>query len=306
LYFLGIKGESSNGFETVITLKLPHKFKFKMHKIKKILNWCFILLWAQYIVSTAAYEVEFALNLGGDNFTDSEGINYQQDASTIGNKGTLTPLNFTCASKADLQLYEKCRSHNQQFGYQLPVLKDGVYVLILKFAMTSSGGAGQYVFDVTLNDKHTILSNVDHEKSHGKNCAYDEYAYFTICRNTLMYKNQYSTITDKKILLNFKPTRNFAHISAIALLRGSIGEKRKLSSSNSNEIMYFDPGSTISCNQTTKNTKLEELKPTMGLKKLFSGFQFDFHNFTNLNINNNNYYYNTNDKDQENENILEL
>jgi hypothetical protein len=276
-----------------------------MHKFKKILNWCLILFFAQYIISTAAYEVEFAINLGGDIFTDSEGINYEKDANTNGTKSNLSPLTLIGASKADLVLYEKVHHHNQQFGYELPVPKDGVYVLNLKFSMTTAGGAGIYVFDVILNDKHTILSNVDHDKTHGKNCAYDEFTYFTICCNTLMYKNQNSTITNNKIQLNFKPTKGHAFVSAIALLRGSIGEKRKLSSTNSNEFMYFDPATTLSCDQTAQNTKLEGLQPTTGLRKLLSAFQFDFHNFTNLNINNNNNnYYNTNDKYLEN--ILEL
>jgi len=89
-------------------------------------------------------EVIFALNAGGDSFTDSFGIRYRKDHLTDGiasDYGKMIDIKRTLAS--DRTLYDTERYHSDTFGYTIPMPSgDGDYVLWLKFCEVWFSGPG--------------------------------------------------------------------------------------------------------------------------------------------------------------------
>lgn len=81
-------------------------------------------------------EVIYAINAGGDSFTDSLGVRYEKDP--LFNKvGTASDygkqLLIGRVPPTDQILYQTERYHHSTFGYDIPVNEDGDYVMILKF-----------------------------------------------------------------------------------------------------------------------------------------------------------------------------
>jgi hypothetical protein len=249
-------------------------------------------------MSTAAYEVAFATNLGGDAIIDSEGIIYGEDNCTGGwigdwqNKSN-KPNNV---SEADMEIYKTIRYIETEFRCNIPITKDGHYALVIKSSAFSSDES-KWNLDVILNEEHKILSDMDPVAKHGDFPGYDEFIYFTVCNNTLMYKNQNSTITKNAVRVEFKSIISQKYIAAIVLLKGTIGERKKLSNTNNNEDLYFDPTDTP-CNgeisTTTKPTEPTSIQQFSNqelvkiVNNLSSEYQkhfnqlFHFHNNTNL------------------------
>jgi Malectin domain len=234
----------------VVALCLSLSSKVKMEHLKY-----FILALSAFFnvfQPIPAFEVAYAVNLGGDEFIDSESIRYRADTNSDGGFTQHNGLNLTCAKEVDRKLYEDVHYSNKTFGYDLPARRDGHYALVLKFSTTNPTYPGGHEFDVLLDQQFTILSHVNHEKSHGRYCAYDEFVYFSICDGNLLYKDQSTLINGNgKIRIDFRPIRNNIHVSALLLLRGVAGEKLKLSSSNSNDTIYFDP-LTPSCQRSSR------------------------------------------------------
>jgi len=96
------------------------------------------------VVSAAAWsvssgsspgEVIWAVNCGGDSHVDEYGIAYMRDplqrtgvASDFGRS-----LLIQRVPPPDQILYQTERYHTQSFSYEVPVARDGDYVLVLKF-----------------------------------------------------------------------------------------------------------------------------------------------------------------------------
>jgi len=80
-------------------------------------------------------EVIWAVNCGGDSHVDENGIAYMRDplqrvgvASDFGRS-----LLIQRVAPADQLLYQTERYHTQSFMYDVPISRDGDYVLVLKF-----------------------------------------------------------------------------------------------------------------------------------------------------------------------------
>lgn len=83
----------------------------------------------------SAYEVVYAVNCGGPKHVDRNGIKYRKDDSGVGvasdyGKG----LNIARVSQEDQILYQTERYHYTDFAYEVPVVTDGKYFAVLKFA----------------------------------------------------------------------------------------------------------------------------------------------------------------------------
>lgn len=127
----------------------------------------------------------YAVNCGGDFHTDTNGIHYERD-----------PLNGRIGIPSDYGkrlvigrvhpndniLYQTERYHTNSFGYEIPINSDGDYVLVLKFCEVYFNSPDQKVFDVVLNNEHTIISDLDIFDKVGKGVAYDEYIPFRVSR----------------------------------------------------------------------------------------------------------------------------
>jgi len=124
-----------------------------------------------YAYSQSAYTggSTVRVNSGGPAYTDTAGNVWSADTGFTG--GVTYANTNSIAGTADPTLY-----HSERYGafqYALPVT-NGSYSVTLKFAETILTGAGQRVFNVTLNGA-TVLSNFDiYASAGGMNIAIDK------------------------------------------------------------------------------------------------------------------------------------
>lgn len=176
------------------------------------------------VTLSRAYEVIYAVNCGGDAFTDSHGTFYEEDpldgkTGTASNYGK--QLRFGRVSEEDEPLYQTERYHTDSFHYDIPVLGDGEYVLVLKFSEVYFNTAGKKVFDVVLNSAHTIVDKLDIFKNVGKGVAHDEIIYFTVKRGMLQFEEDESRVRNGHVRLEFvKTVYDNPKINAIILFKG--------------------------------------------------------------------------------------
>lgn len=195
-----------------------------------------VLVLLQLVLNTAAYDVVYAINAGGEEFIDSADIKYQRDPLTVGTPSDYGKnlLMISRVPQNDEILYQTERYHTSTFGYDLPANKDGEYALILKFCEVYFNAPNQKVFDVVLNGDHTVVSDLDIFALVGKGSAHDEYIYFSISGGKLYYKEEESEIRNGKIRVEFiKGYRDNPKINAIALLKGDVENIPKLPPINS-------------------------------------------------------------------------
>lgn len=93
-------------------------------------------------------EVIYAINAGGESHVDLDGIHYKRDP-LHGRIGTASDygkqLIISRVSRTDQVLYQTERYHHATFGYEIPVNKDGDYVLVLKFCEVYFASPGMKV-----------------------------------------------------------------------------------------------------------------------------------------------------------------
>ncbi|GFS43502.1 malectin [Trichonephila inaurata madagascariensis] len=92
-----------------------------------------------------------------------------EDWNSIGLWNTIN--DYSRVPRTDQILYQTERYHHVTFGYEIPVNKDGNYVLVLNFCEVYFSSPGMKVFDVILNGVHTIVSNLDIFVKDGKGVA---------------------------------------------------------------------------------------------------------------------------------------
>lgn len=197
----------------------------------KMLNHLILLFYtvAGTCITANAYEVIYAVNAGGDAFTDENQIHYIADplndkigtASDFGKQ-----LNIGRVSQSDESLYQTERYHTSTFGYDIPIAGDGEYALALKFSEVYFTAPHMKVFDVVLNGEHTVVEQLDIYQNVGKGVAHDEIVLFTISRGRLYYKEEESDIRGGgRLRVEFvKGSRDNPKINAIVLFKGSAAE----------------------------------------------------------------------------------
>lgn len=93
-------------------------------------------------------DVIYAINAGGEEHVDVHGIHYKRDP-LFGKTGTASDygklLVIGRVPKSDHILYQTERYHTATFGYDIPVNKDGNYVLVLKFSEVYFDSPGRKV-----------------------------------------------------------------------------------------------------------------------------------------------------------------
>lgn len=96
----------------------------------------FIVLFLLLEEISGLKDVIYAINAGGDAYSDTNGIRYERDP-LFGKVGTASDygkqLLIGRVNQNDQILYQTERYHHSTFGYDIPVKEDGDYVLILKF-----------------------------------------------------------------------------------------------------------------------------------------------------------------------------
>lgn len=102
---------------------------------KKFVIFSAIIIVSQLLHSVNAIEVLWAVNCGGDEHTDIHGIHYQADPLDLGHRSDFgKSLMIQRVVPQDQILYQTERYHISTFGYDIPVYRDGDYVIVLKFS----------------------------------------------------------------------------------------------------------------------------------------------------------------------------
>jgi hypothetical protein len=215
--------------------------------IKKRLIMCLFVQILLNVPETKSFEVVFAINGGGDNHTDVNGIHYEKDR-TDGKKFNYYKPGGTGKAgdtyynvpKGDEIIYKTVLFSNElNFGFNIPVMSDGKYWLLMKFMERDFGNASKRIFNVTLNGHHTILSKLDIFAQAGLYTALEKFIFFGVCNQTLRFEGENSTIIDQKIQIGFLSNDQPIILSSVALLKGDIMDISKISMKNTTIILDF-------------------------------------------------------------------
>lgn len=191
-----------------------------------------IIIIVSQTTSVMAYEVIYAINAGGSAFSDIHNIHY--DADPLENRvGTASEfgkqLVISRVPEWDAYLYQTERYHSSSFHYDIPIAGDGEYALVLKFCEVYFNAPNMKIFDVVLNNEHTVVNKLDIFREVGKGVAYDEIIYFTISRGKLYYKNEESKIRSGRIRVEFvKSKYDNPKINALVLYKDDLENIPKL------------------------------------------------------------------------------
>lgn len=218
------------------------------------------------IGATNAYKVIYAVNCGGDEHTDSNGIKYEKDTLKIGTASDFGKNlgNIGRVPQTDEIIYQTERYHTSTFGYEISLAGDGDYLLVLKFSEVWFEVPNSKVFDIVLNGDHQIVSDLDIFAQVGKGNAHDEYIYFSVSRNRLYYKEEESEIRGGKVRVEFiKGYRDNPKINGILLIKGT----------DVNNIPKLPPLTTETPEQvvTGQEWQVEEEKPVISKPRKVSG-----------------------------------
>ena len=170
--------------------------------------------------------VEIAINCGGPEFRTKGGVIYQKDKYFIGGEPSDFGMNSEIKNTKDKEIYQTERWSTEDLVYNIPIKKEGKFVLVLKFSEVYFNNKGEKVFDFKLGDL-TVLEGIDIYKKVGKNSAYDEFLPFEIKNNKMFFEgkqvdNGYDS-DSKNIKITFvKKDQDNPKINAILLVRGTL------------------------------------------------------------------------------------
>ena len=167
-----------------------------------------------------------AINCGGDEYTDTNGITYDNDKYFLGGTSSDHGINYRIKNTDDEILYQTERWSSETLTYSIPLKSNinGKYVLNLKFSEVYFTNKGDKIFNVALG-RETIIKNLDIYSKVGKAYALDEYIEFEIRNKQVYYKNKNcaKALMGDKLQINFvKGSADNPKINAILLVKGSL------------------------------------------------------------------------------------
>jgi len=186
-------------------------------------------LWLKLRLAVSIGEIIYAINVGGDSFTDSHGIRYRKDYATFGTSSDYgRALDIKRVSGRDKELYQTERYDKGTFGYKIPMPSgDGSYVLWLKFSEVWFNAADLKVFDVALNDV-VIISNLDIYEKVGRGVAHDETFQFQISQNKITINGRSQPFSNEISVDFIKTQKDNPKVNAIILMKGTIDQVPQL------------------------------------------------------------------------------
>ena len=170
--------------------------------------------------------VEIAINCGGPEFRTKSGIVFQKDKYFIGGEASDFGMNSEIKSTKDKDIYQTERWSTEDLIYEIPIQKEGKYVLILKFSEVYFNSKGEKIFDFKIGDM-TVLEDIDIYAKVGKNRAYDEFIEFEI-KNKKIYIEGKEAVRgydeeNKIIRIIFaKKEADNPKINALLIVRGTL------------------------------------------------------------------------------------
>ncbi|CAF3261310.1 unnamed protein product [Rotaria socialis] len=174
--------------------------------------------------------VIYAVNCGGEAHTDVNGIRYRKDYLKAGINSDYGRNSFISrVAKEDMILYQTERYDLQSFSYEIDVIDDGDYVLWLKFAEVWFNAPNMKVFQILLNDEHSVIDELDIFAKAGRSTAHDEYIPFQIKNGRLVLKSRSSSYSGKlKVTFEKLDGKDNPKINALVIWKGSIDQIPKL------------------------------------------------------------------------------
>ena len=179
--------------------------------------------------TSALGEIMFALNAGGDSYTDSNGIRYRRDYLADGVASDYgRALDIQRVPQQDKILYQTERYSSETFGYTVSMpSSDADYVLWLKFSEVWFNAPGQKVFDIGLND-NVVVENLDIFAKVGRGVAHDEIVPFQIRQNKLIINGKAHPFNSELRVDFIKTDRDNPKINAIVIMKGTPDQVPKL------------------------------------------------------------------------------
>lgn len=228
--------------------------------------WLFLLV-LQPLLS-AAYEVIYAVNCGGGKHTDRFGIRYNSDDNRVGIPSDYGKnLIISRVHPDDMILYQTERYHTTSFKYDVPIVDEGEFLLITKYAEVYFQQPGQKVFDVNLNDLIGI-SDLDIFSSVGKAAAHDVVLPFSIRDGQLSVEGETSNF-DGTLSVEFaKGAADNPKVNAIVIIKGPLEGPEKIPALPPPEVEPLDTeqrdGRDVEWGDTA--SKSDKFKRTSGPK----------------------------------------
>jgi Malectin domain len=169
--------------------------------------------------ASLGYEIHYAVNFGDVGiFNDSQGIEYEQEASSYIKQSYSVKLSGI--GDHDQKLYQSYSYDAKTLLHYISDVKDsGRYLLVFKFFASEATRK----LNLILNEKHQVVTKLSAFDEVGVNAAYDEYVYFSVCDGHLLFNNQKSAIKNNKISVKFQSASSTnILISAMILVRGDV------------------------------------------------------------------------------------
>lgn len=164
----------------------------------------------------------FAVNCGGQEHIDVHGVRYQADFNRVGTPSDYGKnLNIQRVPLQDAILYQTERYHVDTFSYTIPIPEEGDFVLILKFSEVWFAASSEKVFDVMLNDEHTVVSDLDIYEKVGLGTAHDEIIPFSVRKGKLKVSSETSEFKGDLVVSFVKGDNDNPKINAIVVMKGS-------------------------------------------------------------------------------------
>jgi hypothetical protein len=228
-----------------------------MEKRNKIILFSYFLLFNLNLINSKLVKenVVYAVNCGGNEYIDDEGIMYHKDNNYDGGVMSDYGLNYDIVNTKDMELYQTERWHQDTFTYSIPLREPGKYVLILKFSEVYFNSPGDKVFDIAMGKK-VVIKDIDVFARVGKAAAHDEYVEFEV-KDDKVYVNRgeapgaYDS-KSKQLKVKFvKGAKDNPKINAILLYKGDIYDtdyaeiKRKQEEANRKKLQEAKKGMLI-------------------------------------------------------------
>ena len=167
-------------------------------------------------------EIMYALNAGGDSYTDSFGIRYRRDYLSDGTASDYgRSLDIKRVSAQDKPIYQTERYSSETFSYTISLpSNDAEYVLWLKFSEVWFNAPNLKVFDVALNDA-IVIKDLDIYANVGRGVAHDEIIPFQVRKNKLIVEGKSYPFNGEITVAFIKGDLDNPKVNAIIIMKGT-------------------------------------------------------------------------------------
>jgi hypothetical protein len=164
-----------------------------------------MLLFIWGIAGCVGAEVAYAVNCGGDEYIDSQGVMWAKDKDFEGGNAVVSETKYVRFTQ-DPYIYMTERQNSDEIAYSLPRLGIGKYVIILKFSEYFNA-RNKKLFNIAIGST-AIVTNMDLYEGIKDSCAIDEFIPVTVTDKGLHWNGLYVPDAFKSDRMVLKITKN--------------------------------------------------------------------------------------------------